>query len=729
MKTVWRVSLGAVVAVVAVGIFWEAAVRSAVIPSALREAAPAVPCVTDFRGRVISRMATGWARDARPVSLREMGPWLPVVTVGIEDHRFRSHCGVDFYSVVAAAWRNVTSGRVVSGASTITQQLVKVSSGRPPRTLAVKTREAFAAAKLEREWSKDRILEEYLNRIDYGNRRIGVEAASRAYFGKACRDLTLGEAIFLAGLPQSPRRFNPWRDVGAAMRTYRRNVARLAESGLLPGGVSAESLLQSPPVVGRFEPEHGADAFCAVALARSRGANPLVTTLDLDLQAVAEALLKEHLRRGEGMGVADAAIVVVDNATGGVRAMACGGLAEHAAMNSAMVPRSCGSTLKPFAYLQGIEERRFTAATLLPDTVDAIPATYADYDPQNYNQRAHGPVRVREALGNSLNVPAVVALGRVGARRAFDELRKWGFEISGGFDDFGAGYILGNASIRLVDLAGAYAGLARGGLAWPAVVLTNEPIESRRLASPEATAIVSDILSDNEARRISFGTASPLDLGRRVAVKTGTSSGFRDRWCVGYSATHTVAVWAGNLDGRALGEVLAVRAAAPLWAAMMRHLLATGSEPLGEPSGDLRMVEVAAETGLLPRSGERTVREYFLPGTEPAENAATMYRGGQLVLPPEYANWCRSPENRLGATTQTDELRIFFPADGATYLLSKSIPARQQMLTLQGSADCAWYLNGQPVTGGVVPLREGTWTVEARGGNGLARSTFRVISE
>jgi len=709
--------------------FWEFAVRSTGLPQALSSPPAATPYLTDMRGRVFSRPATDAARDARPVALREMGPWLPIVTVGIEDHRFWEHRGVDIYALAAAVWRNIRSLRVVSGASTITQQLIKVSTGRPPRTLVVKAREAIAASRLERMWSKDRVLEEYLNRIDYGNRRIGAEAAAVAYFGKPCCDLTIGEAIYLAGLPQSPNRFNPWKNPSAAMQTYRRNVARLSERGILPPGVTEKNLLDAPPLVGRHEPERLAEPFARMVLAREPAGPQIATTLDLDLQIVAEVLLADHLRLGKPMGIGDAAIVVVENATGEIRALACAGGAEHEEINSATVPRSCGSTLKPFVYLQGIEERRFTAATLMPDTPDAIPSTYADYDPQNYNQRAYGPVRVREALGNSLNVPAVVALSQVGARRAFATLERWGFQIPGTFDDFGAGFILGNAEIRLVDLAGAYAGLARGGLAWPARIMPSEPIVSERLASSEATSIVTDILSDNEARRLSFGTASPLDLGPRVAVKTGTSSGFRDRWCVGYSATHTVGVWAGNLNGRSLGHVLAVRAAAPLWAAMMRHLLATGSQPIYEPTGELQTIEIAAESGLLPRAGERTLRELFLPGTEPSVNAETMYREQRLVLPPAYANWCQSPENRIGATTDSGNLQIFFPADGATYLRSKGLPASQQVMALRSSQDCTWLLNGQAISSPFIPMQKGTWTVEAISRSSRATATFRVEDE
>jgi penicillin-binding protein 1C len=711
---------------------WELAIARAPLPDA--GPAPATPVLLDLRGRAISRPGNDIARDQRPLPLHDLGKWLPLVTVGIEDRRFWRHHGVDWLATSGAALRNLRNLRVVSGASTITQQTVKLLTGRTRRTLDAKAREAFSALRLERAWSKERILETYLNRIDYGNRRFGAEAAAQAYFGKPAAALSLAEAIFLAGLPQSPTRLNPWTHLDAARARYARNVVQLARAGLLPHGITAKQLLAAPPRVERHDPPARAPHFSALAARRSRaGTGEIHTTLDLDLQHVAETLLHEHLRNGSRLGIGDAAIVVIDNATGEVRALASDGRPEHRAIDAAIVPRSSGSTLKPFIYAAAIDRRLVTAATLLPDTPQAIPETYADYDPQNYTHRYHGPVRVREALGNSFNVPAVLVVSRLGARDAFHSLRRWGFRFPRAFDAYGAGFILGNADIRLVDLAAAYAGLARGGAAWRARVLAGEPIQSARLVSPEACAIVTDILCDNDARRLSFGLNSPLDLGVRVAVKTGTSSGYRDRWCVGFNREHTVAVWAGNLDGKSLGEILAVRAAAPLWASMMRYLLAHGDTPLPapQPSGRLHPLDIAAETGLLPRPGDPVVHEWFLPGTEPTANAASMYAridGREtLVLPLEYAPWCASPENRLGAIARGGSFDIVFPRDGAVFEWNPHLPAAQQSLAPVSTAPaCEWLLNGRPVEGATIPLSRGDWTLTARSGDEERTTRFTV---
>ena len=703
------------------------------LPAGIDEKPPATRVLADTRGRPFFVEANDRARECYPLPLREMGPWIPLATVGIEDHRFWTHGGIDFPATAGATLRNLRNLRIVSGASTLTQQLVKISSGRNTRTFAAKLYEAAAAWKLDHLWEKKKILEAYLNRLDYGNRRIGTEAAARAYFGKTAASLSLAEAIYLAGLPQSPARLNPWKNPAPALDRYRRNVVRMGELGLLPAGITSDSLLKNPPRAERHDPPAEAEDFARMVSKEISGGEVIQTFLDLDLQRAAERLLKEHLTALSPFGVGDAAVVILENATGAVKALACAGRPIHAGINSAIEPRSCGSTLKPFLYAAAIDNRVLTAASLLPDTQEALAGEYRDYDPQNYSKHYFGPVRLREALGNSLNVPAVVALSRLGARPTFASLRHWGFRFPDGFDAYGAGFILGNAPVRLIDLAAAYAGLARGGSAWNARLAPRMAFQSDEAASPEACAIITDILCDNAARRLSFGNSSPLNLGTRIAVKTGTSSGFRDGWCAGFSTRHTVAVWAGNLDGKPMAEILAVRSTAPLWAALMRHLLSTGDTALPplQETKTLRPLDIAAETGLLPRPGEATIREWFLPGTEPTQNASPWYVNGRLTLPPEYAAWCASPQNRLAATVRNDKLRILFPNDGSTYVVSPNLPLKQQALRLVATEPCDWQVNGQapmPDRKEIsIALKEGDWTVRASKGGDSTEVRFSVV--
>jgi penicillin-binding protein 1C len=706
------------------------------LPDALDRPTPGTPVIVDFRGRLLAVVATPFARESYSERLRDMGEWLPLATVGIEDRRFWSHPGVDIRATAGALLRNLQRGRVVSGASTITQQLIKMSSQNPARTFPEKIREAFAALRLERKWDKPQVLEAYLNRLDYGNQRIGAAAAARAYFGKPPRELSLAEAIFLAGLPQSPTRLNPWKNPDAALERYRHNVRRLAKGGWLPPGANAESLLSHAPRISKYDPPNEAPHFVDLVRQRVRpdmnergpGVN-ITSSLDLDLQRLAARILREHLSATASLGISDAALVVIENSTGAIRVLACAGDARRASINSAVEPRSCGSTLKPFLYLALIDQHKLTAASLLPDTPDAISETYRDYDPQNYSKRYFGPVRVREALGNSLNVPAVFALSRNGARETFDYLKTWGFRFPESFDAYGAGFILGNAPVRLVELAGAYAALARGGEYWAPSLIAKSPREVRRLASLEACAIVADILCDNRARTASFGASSPLSLPKRTPVKTGTSSGFRDGWCVGFNRDHTVAVWAGTLDSRPMPELLAIRSAAPVWAAMMMSLYAAGDQPWPnlQESTSLHAKDIAAETGLLPRSGEPAVREWFLPGTEPVAPASELYVEGALRLPPECHAWYAGPQNTVRAAGQPVPLKILFPKDGATFSYNSAMSKAQQMLPLQSSwPECEWFLNGKKIEQPIVPLERGAWTVSAKARGQVAVANYVV---
>ncbi|MBV9657281.1 MAG: transglycosylase domain-containing protein [Verrucomicrobia bacterium] len=728
----WRVLRWAALVILLIGSTGLAWLAMVPIPEALLRA-PLPPTLTllDTRGEPLAELADDRARSRHAVALSEMGPDLGRITIALEDRRFTQHHGIDPRALLAALGRDLRAGHVVSGASTITQQLIKLASvpplgqPRPRRTLLTKAREAAAAWKLESRWTKDEILARYLNENSYGNRLIGPEAAARAYFHKSARSLTLAEAIFLAGLPQAPSRLDPWRHPAAAEYKYQRSVRRLAQLGVI-AAAQARDLAESPPHPGHFLPARRAPHFVDALLAR-RGrhaaavaSGSLRTTLDPDLQRVAESLCRRHLQTlaadaGERV---QAAVVILENSNGAVRALV--GSGDYAdpregQVNGALRARSAGSALKPFIYLNALDRRMLTAASILPDTAEAVHSIYADYDPQNYTPRHHGPVRVRVALGSSLNVPAVVTLGKIGARQAFYELTRWGFRFNRPFDDLGAGFVLGNAEVRLLDLAAAYAGLARGGVASPARFWTNETASEERIASPEAAAIITDILCDPDARRATFGNGSPLDFpaGVRVAVKTGTSSGFRDKWCVGFNARHTVAVWAGRFDGGPLEESVAIHAAAPLWHELMEHLLTERQDaPLPEPmlSEKLVQVEVCPLTGLRPApeagSPRPFVRELFLAGTAPTTSAAEQFVGTppRLRLPPEYAAWCRSPQNDLNAVTDPEPeqpLKILSPADGAAFVLNDELPPGQQMIELTSTAPdpvrVQWTINGRPL--------------------------------
>jgi penicillin-binding protein 1C len=291
----------------------------------------------------------------------------------------------------------------------------------------------------------------------------------------------------------------------------------------------------------------------------------------------------------------------------------------------------------------------------------------------------------------------VFVLSQLGARPAFHHLQKWGFDFPQGLDDYGAGFVLGNAESRLVDLAAAYAGLARGGTAMRAKLLASEHRSLMPIASREATAIITDILCDNDARQKSFGLRSPLAFEQRVAAKTGTSSGFRDTWTVGFDKEHTVAVWAGNFDGRPMRDTFAIRAATPLWAVIMQELL-RHDHPLDAPveNETLLREKICKTTGLLPSGfSAATINELFLAGTEPRDDSTNYFANdGKLILPDVYARWCASHDNTIGAHVRSD-FRITSPTQNAHYQIDAVLPASQQMveLTAASAGDVEWFVN------------------------------------
>lgn len=459
--------------------------------------------------------------------------------------------------------------------------------------------------------------------------------------------------------------------------------------------------------------------------------------LDLDLQHRAEQMVAEHFAVLHRVDPAQAAMVIIENESGAVRAMVGSRDFQSSQVNGALRFHDCGSTLKPFLYATGIERRHLTAATLLPDTADAVREAYGDYDPHNFVQCHVGPVRVREALGNSLNVPAVVVVSRLGARRAFEAIGDWGIRFDRPIEKAGAGFILGNAGVRLLDLTAAFAGLARGGLAGPPRLLAEDRMPLRRQISPETAEILTDILCDNSARLLSFGPHSALAFQTRVACKTGTSAGFRDGWAVGFTKEHTVGVWVGNVDGSPMDHVTSIASAAPLWRRMMDDLLLS-DHPLPLPK--LKRTSICSLTGLLPcAQSPATVDELFLPGTEPRKSAADWFApDGHPLLPREYAAWVASSDNHLGAALrpEANSLAILSLRDESVFVLDENVSRVQQQMELQANLQIGvtWRMNGEtlpPDASGRVlwPLQEGHWTVEAATGHERTSVSFVVRRE
>lgn len=614
--------------------------------------APPIPQSTkvlDREGRVLYSSAGPADAFYAYVPLKEIPERLKQAVIATEDASFYTHPGIDLRATLRAALTDLRSLAPRSGGSTISQQLARNLYFEPQERASTsplrKLREAVLALWLDRSLSKDEVLERYLNRVYFGNLAYGVEAASRIYFGKGVRDLDLAEAAFLAGLPQSPAAYDPFTRFEAAKARQAVVLERMVAEGYITRA-QAEAALAEPlalnPVPFPMEAPH----FVAWVLeglpalvgeeAAARGGLRVYTTLDLDLQRAAQASVAWQVGQLRDHEVTNGAVVAIDPRNGHILAMV--GSADYfdpeidGAVNMALAERQPGSAVKPIVYAAALEAG-FTPATPLLDVPTALPTRRGEpYSPNNYDYTFHGIVPLREALASSYNVPAVRVLAAIGVERALEMGRRLGITTWRDPSRYDLALTLGGGEVRLLDLTAAYAALATGGLRVDPVavlrvedsqgnVLYQAPPPSReRVLSPQTAYLLSDILSDNEARAPGFGLQSPLRLSRPAAVKTGTTSDFRDNWTVGYTPDLVVGVWVGNADNRPMRNVSGVDGAAPIWRDVMDTALkGVPPRPFPEPPGIERAV-VCLPSGLLPTPYcQRQRLEVFAAGTVPTE--------------------------------------------------------------------------------------------------------------
>jgi penicillin-binding protein 1C len=575
--------------------------------------------VTDRGGEILRVVALPGGGRSRWVGLDAIAPALVQGTLAGEDHRFFSHGGVDAVAVVRAVGLAVRAGRPVSGASTITMQLVRLVEPHP-RTGLGKLGEMVTAWRLERALSKPEILEQYLNRAYYGNGAYGVEAAARRLFGRSAATLSVGEAVLLATLPRAPHGYDPYRHPAAALARRARVLELMEARGFIDGETRRRAAAEPVALANRAasEPAGAAPHFVDWVLAglpaerRSVG-GVLRTTLDLRLQRRLEGVLRAHLQ--DHPDLAQAGVVVLEPATGAVRAMVGSAGYGAAPLNIITTRRHPGSTLKPFVYAAALEQGD-SPASLARDLRGAVPS-YHPHHPVN----EHGLTRYREALAGSLNLAAVDVLDRVGVPGLLERLRRAGLgPLAGTASDYGLDLALGSARLRLIDLAAAYGFLVEGGeVVAPQVLADDPPAPAVRLFSAEASWLVMDMLADPDARRARFGAELPLDLPFPVAAKTGTSSGFADTLAVAATREAVAAAWAGAFDGSGTKGTLAMWSAAPLVrAALLAVRDLDGAAPtLPPPPADIVTRDVCRVTGQLPGARCPLKREHFARGHEP----------------------------------------------------------------------------------------------------------------
>jgi len=749
--------------------------RCGPLPASLLDPSPRVSAaVLDRKGRPLYERLSSQEARSTWLEAGEIPPLVEAATLAAEDHRFYRHPGVDPAALLRAAWNDLRAGRIREGGSTLTQQAVKRLTGRP-RTAAGKLRELVLALRLEHRLRKREVLALYLNVVPYGNQAEGIGAAARTYFGCDPSHLTPAQAAFLAGLPQRPSAFDPYRHFGEAQARQRWVLRRMLALGFLDGDAYRRALAERL-VLRRPDRPFEAPHFVQRVLEKCPpGTRRVRTTLDLDLQKKVLQILEAGRRQREDHGAFAAAVVVVHNPTGEILAYEGSGAyfdaAHSGAIDGARTPRQPGSALKPFTYALAFDGG-FTPASVLPDVPQHFPTAEEGvvYSPRNYDGRFRGPLRAREALAGSENVPAVVLLSRLGAGRLLSLLRALGFSTLDRTASFyGFGLTLGDAEVRLDELCGAYATLARGGLYRPlADILEREggeaetpppPSEPRRFFSPLAAYWTAHILADPGARAWAFGRGGSLDFPFPVCAKTGTSQAYRDNWCLGFTREVTVGVWVGNFDRTPLKGASGVTGAGPLFHEVLleaeRHVRGGLPGPLDPfpvdaPEGLVPVEVCALSGGLAGPSCPSRVPESFPPERIP-KPCAWHLPSGRVAWPAEYRAWAReagrltAEESRLAAPASPPSSRksarpllLVSPPDGAVYLLDPTLPPAFQTLPLRATAEgpprrLTWTVDGTEVGRCSSEesldwsLKRGEHTVEVRDGNGAsARARIQV---
>jgi penicillin-binding protein 1C len=738
--------------------------------------------VVDRRGVPLYEALSGDGTRSVHLVHTDLPPTLVAATIAAEDRRFWAHVGIDPLAIARAARHNLAERTIVEGGSTITQQVAKLLLNRrtPQRVrgFAEKAREALLALRLEHRFTKREILAMYLNLASYGNQIVGASRASRAYFGHDASLLTPAQAAFLAGLPQRPSRFNPYRRLQTATARQQVVIRRMEAIGALSAAQAIEARNERL-LLTRDSAPFLAPHFVEMALAAAGDRSParLETTIDAGLQADIVGIIRNQRASLARHAAHNVAVVVLDNARGEWLAWEGSGDyfdSEHGGtINGPAAPRQPGSTLKPFTYALAFEEGS-TPATVLPD----IPSHFSTaepgvlYSPRNYDGRYRGPLLARRALAGSENVPAVALASQLGVAKLLRFLTRAGLST---FDrnpaHYGLGMTLGNAEVRLDELVAAYTAFARGGRwvepTWRRGSSAHDVSvrQERQLLSSSTAYWVTDVLADAEAREYIFGRGGSLEFDFPVAVKTGTSQAYHDNWTLGYTRDVTVGVWVGNFDRTPLRASTGVTGAAPIFHAVMlaavkrlhgSHVAPEQSDITPRPAG-LHERQVCALSGMTANAWCPSRRREWLPAGEEMPCSWHHLSGGELLVvwPAEYRQWAsgqgllddrRWPRHAAAdlvepasprSAAQRPALQIVNPPAGATYLIDPTLRREFQTLGLRAVSDrpgtIEWRVNAKPAGTAASdaplmwPLTPGTHRITARDHRGRTAETTIVV--
>ena len=589
------------------------------------------------------------------VPLNDISKILRDATISTEDKDFYTNPGFSITGLFRAFIIDPIINRRITGGSTITQQLVKNVLLTPERNITRKIKELILSIQVDKRFSKDQILEMYLNNVPYGGTAVGVEAASNLYFGKHAKELNLAQCAFLAGLPQAPTYYSPFSGKNKSYIDRSKYVLRrLREDGVISKKQVDDAIkeienftftqkqgnLKAPHFV-QYIREQLVKMYGEPAVAN--GNLTVATTLDYEIQKNAEDIVTNEFEKNlKGFSVGNGAAIVLDAKTGGILAMIGShdyfDMKNEGNFNASLSLRQPGSSLKPIMYATAFE-KGYTASTLIMDLKTEFPTNdpaHPTYTPVNYDGKYQGPMQLRFALGNSINVPAVKMLARVGIKPVMQKAYDMGIEnwnpTPDNLKSVGFSLVLGGREASLLQIASAYSVFANKGM-------RNEPFgiievkdskgqslykhketDGVRVLSQEVAFIISHILLDNNARSLIFGPNSYLNvLGKTVSVKTGTTDDKRDNWTIGYTPSFVVGVWVGNNDNSPMNPKIAsgVTGAAPIWNKIFHFVLKGKNDEQPEKPDNVIPLEIDSFSGGLPIDGQGKRTEYFVKGTEP----------------------------------------------------------------------------------------------------------------
>lgn len=595
------------------------------------------------------------------VPLSDIPKYMQQATIAIEDKDFYKHQGVNPIGGILRALFATATGKQLQGGSTITQQLVKTALLTPERSITRKIREIILAYAVEILYSKEQILEMYLNQVPYGGTAWGIEVAAERYFSKSVKDLTLAEAALLAGLPQAPTLYSPFGSKPELAKNRQIAVLkRMADDGYITRDqeetAKNEELTYTSPK--NIRAPHFVMYVKELLVAKygerlvERGGLKVITSLDINLQEYAQATVAAEVASLKNLRVGNGAALITKPATGEILTMI--GSTDYFATpsgsyNVTTALRQPGSSIKPINYAIGIETKKVTPATMFLD----IPTCFGNpngkaYCPKNYDGKFRGPVQLRFALGNSLNIPAVKMLYLNTTEGVVASASAWGLDTITDAARYGLSLTLGGAEVQMIDMASAFSSFANGGIRKPLVAILKvtdrsgtvlsefkDPNKDKevpsqllmsgtRVISPETAFLVSHMLLDNNARQDAFGPSSSLVIPKKaVSVKTGTTDDLRDNWTIGFTPLALVVTWVGNNDNSPMNPnlVSGVTGAAPIWNKLMKKVLEDKPDIWPKQPEGIVGAHVCAMSGLLPPnpdgSGCGTRFEYFIKGTVP----------------------------------------------------------------------------------------------------------------